>query len=103
MRAVWKYVLKIEDQQKVTIPWPAKVLAVAMQPTPQGETICLWAEVDPDDKRIEVPIIIVGTGHPLPEPALPGQYLRHISTFQMHGGALIFHAYEGERKLAEPQ
>lgn len=85
---IHKYPLKVTDEQKVTIPYGAKILTVQVQ----NGTPCLWAEVDVDQVRqTKQPVFIVGTGHPMP--AAAQQYL---STFQLEDGKLVFHVYLGD-------
>jgi hypothetical protein len=98
VRTIWKFPLAVTTRQTIEIPLPAKPLAVQ----PQGaDRVCLWAEVDPASEKCEVTILIFGTGHQLPEPLDlgPEEYLRHLDTFQLHGGALVFHAYELVRRI----
>jgi len=85
MKTIWKFPLKVTDVQTLEIPLPATVRAVQVQ----SNTVCLWAEVDPESEKALVTILLAGTGHPLPEGKT-----RYISTFQLHGGSLVFHAYE---------
>jgi hypothetical protein len=83
---IWKYALNVIDQQCITMPRNAKILTVQMQ----DDICCLWALVDETAKFTEHRnIAIYGTGNPMPDN--PGTY---IATFQMHGGALVFHAFE---------
>jgi len=49
----------------------------------------LWAYVDPTEPRVTRKFRIIGTGHPIATD--PGDY---IGTFQMGGGALVFHVFE---------
>lgn len=86
MKTIWKFPLKVADTQVIDIPMPADILTIQMQ----GETPCLWALVNPDaeEKAIKA-IAIFGTGHPLPDRAMT-----YIGTFQLHGGALVFHVFE---------
>lgn len=86
MKTIWKFPLEIEDEQEVEMPPKAELLCVQMQ----GQQPRLWAVVDPDTtERERRTIAIHGTGHPMAEAA--GRYL---GTFQMHGGMLVFHAFE---------
>lgn len=82
---IWKYPLSITDRQEVEIPQGARLLSVQMQ----NDQCCLWALCDgyapPEIRRIA----IYGTGTLIPDD--PGKYL---STFQMHDGALVFHAFD---------
>lgn len=86
MKTIWKFPLQVQDVQVVQMPLPAQVLCVQ----PQGDGVCLWAEVDPNGERVNIEIAIIGTGHPIPDEA----HKRYVNTFQMHGGTLVFHAFE---------
>lgn len=60
---IWKYELRITNRQKVQLPACARLLSVANQ---RG-TLCLWAQIDPDNATIvERDIEIIGTGNPMP-------------------------------------
>lgn len=85
---IWKWTLEATDTQAISMPKNAQLLSVQMQNgSPQ-----LWALVDPEMSYENRVIAIYGTGNPVPDE--PGQY---ISTFQMHGGQLVFHAFALER------
>ena len=58
----------------------------------QGEQPQLWALVDPDQPNEWRTFEMYGTGHPMP--ANPGEY---VETFQMDGGALVWHVFEAPR------
>lgn len=86
MKTVWKYPLAVTDTQFVQMPKGAQLLTVQ----PQGDAVCLWARVE-DTNKPETRIIgIAGTGYPLPDDTK----LDYIGTFQLHGGSLVFHAFE---------
>ena len=88
MKTIWKFELKVEDIQRLEMPKDAKILCVQVK---QG-TPCLWAEVDSSAPKEERAIEIFGTGHEIfYDMGIDREY---ISTFQMHEGALVFHAYE---------
>ena len=82
---IWKWTLEVTDTQAITVPVGAKFLDVQMQ----GGQCCIWALCDPDAEREQRRIAIYGTGNPMPDSH--GEY---IATFQMAGGALVFHAFE---------
>jgi hypothetical protein len=84
VKTIWKFAFKITDQVNFHMPAGAEILTVQMQ---IGEP-CLWALVDPEAERETRTIFIRGTGHPA------DRLGRYISTFQVDGGALIFHAFE---------
>lgn len=88
MRAIWKFELIPDDYQIVLIPAGAVLLTVQVQ----GNNICLWGEVETTAEKQERIIEIFGTGHKMPG----GDDIKrkYISTFQLHGGALVFHVFE---------
>lgn len=87
MRVIWKFPLApgAPSRQMVSMPVYARLLSVGLDP--QGE-LCVWAEVDPEEKRRQhVFFTVLGTGHPFPpEPMGP-----FIGTVSM--APLIFHVY----------
>lgn len=84
---IWKYPLEVTDQQTVKMPPGAQLLTIQVQ---KGQC-CLWAMVDETKQPTEARnIAIYGTGNPN-VPDDPGTY---IASFQMEGGALVFHAFE---------
>lgn len=85
MKTIWKWPLAVTDRQFLGVPAGAQALTVQVQ----GGLLKLWALVDPDQPEVRKEIRIIGTGHAIP--ADPGRY---IGTFQMHGGGLVFHAFE---------
>ena len=84
MKSIWKYPLEVTDEQTISAPSGAKLLHVALQ----GGDLCVWAEVSPAAIKAPLPIRIYGTGHDLPDD--PG---KHLGTFMLEGGTLVFHAY----------
>lgn len=87
---IWKYSLETVltvGHGTIALPAGARLIAVqAQRNVPQ-----LWAMVDPDAPREARHFAIVGTGHAFNSIVDNGNYL---GTFQMHGGALVFHAFE---------
>lgn len=86
MKTIHKFPLKIDGAQSVSIPDGAKLLTIQVK---AGIGPFLWALVDTDKPYVDRIIIIRGTGHPSKN---VGKY---ISTFQMHNGGLVFHAFDG--------
>ena len=84
MQTIYKYPLLILDQQDVEMPMGAALMTVQMQ---NGQP-CLWALVDTKNTREKRKVLIRGTGHPASDLG------RYISTFQMKGSELVFHAFE---------
>lgn len=85
-QTIWKFELPVEDEPSVRMPLGAEVLTVQTQ---AGKP-CLWALVDPAAPKHDRRFRIVGTGHPFDD----ADAHRYIGTFQMHGGALVFHVFE---------
>lgn len=82
---IYKYPIEITDCQKVRMPFNAEILTAQMQ----GDTLCLWANVEEHASLEERTIEVFGTGHPMSY-----ENRRYIGTTQMHGGALVWHVFE---------
>ena len=82
-KSIWKFPLVVTDEQIVPLPIGAEVLSVQVQ----NGVPCLWAKVDTDAVKEGRVVQIFGTGHDASD---AGDY---ISTFQLHDGELVFHAF----------
>lgn len=71
---------------QVAMPHGALPLCVQLQ---QGQP-CLWVEVDTAQPMVMRTFVFFGTGHPIPQ----DKPLKYVGTFQLEGGALVFHLYE---------
>lgn len=80
---VWKYEIGA-DVGAVSMPEGAKPLSVAMQ----GDAVCMWALLDPDQPLCDRHFAVYGTGWKMPDD--PGRF---IGTFQPNIG-LVFHLFE---------
>lgn len=87
MRTIYKFPLRVDDSQVVSMPKDAAVLCVQAQ----NDSPCLWALVDDEAQREDRTILIRGTGHNS-KGLTRGAYL---GTFQLYGGTLVFHVFEG--------
>lgn len=85
MRTVYKYGFAIQDDVTLTLPRDAEILHVDAQ----GAVPCVWALVDTTADEVDRRFLLAGTGHPLPDDGLT-----HVGSFQMVGGALVFHLFE---------
>jgi hypothetical protein len=86
MMTIWKYPIPIQDQFVVNLPPGATVLCVDVQ----HGAACLWALVDSSAPTQPRSFALRGTGH-----SVDGLTAReYIGTFQMSGGALVFHLFE---------
>lgn len=88
-RAIWKFSLGMDGFQFIEPPDGAEFLSVQ----PQGNGVCLWALVNPENVKHKRGIWIFGTGHTIAAGLDVGRY---ISTFQLNDGALVFHAFEAK-------
>lgn len=86
MRTVWKYEIPGTDRFTLELPKGARLLSIQ----PQGNQVCLWALVDPAQPKEARLFRLAGTGHPIEEL----DRLTFVATFQIHGGALVFHVFE---------
>jgi len=86
MNTIWKFPFEIADDFYLTMPKGSQLLAVAMQ----GDMPCLWAIVDPEAPKETRKFHLSGTGH-----ELGVQYTKtmYVGSFQMKGGALVFHLF----------
>lgn len=82
---IWKWELKINDIQKLTMPKDAKILSVQEQ----NGKCCIWALCNENEVKEERNFIIYGTGHKV----LP-ILMNYIGTFQLFNGDLVFHLFE---------
>jgi hypothetical protein len=84
---IWKYQFDIDDTVIIDMPRDARIISLQMQ----NHLPALWAVVTPSNPVVRRVILIRGTGHPM------GEALNrpHIGTFQLDGGLLVFHAFDG--------
>lgn len=82
MKKVFKYQLR-PGVTALELPIGFEILTVQLQ----GGEPQLWALVDQAQPSESVTILIVGTGHDVPNDA------SYIATFQVTSGTLIFHAF----------
>lgn len=88
-KTIYKYQLKVEGIQKIELPTGSKILTVQNQ----AETACMWCLIDRDIETKETRVIeILGTGHDVFDDEITER--KYINTFQLQGGALVFHAFE---------
>lgn len=85
MLTIHKYVLETVDFQMVGIHQYHRFIAAGCQ---DGKLV-VWAEVNTSHMKHAVPILIVGTGNPMPQAVV-----RHIGTVQMP--PFVWHVYEGK-------
>ena len=87
MKKVSKLDLELVYSQTVAVPVGAKVLCVQTQDgLPK-----LWIYCDKSARKELREFLIHGTGHDIDD---EGNALTYIGTFQLSGGALVFHVFE---------
>jgi len=89
MQSIWKFPLQCADKTVIVMPKGAKVLCVQSQ----REIPCVWALVPDTGAEVEQErtFTIYGTGHQ--HESISGEY---VGTFQLQGGAFVFHVFEGK-------
>lgn len=94
MKTVYKYILPVADEARVSMPAFAEVLTVGVQ----GENICVWALVDPKIPSLKKTFRIAGTGHPITD---DGKW-KFLGTVFLYEGTLVFHIFECDPKQELP-
>lgn len=84
-QTIYKYPLKVSDEQTILLPKGAQMLTVQIQ---NGQP-CLWVLIDPSNLPESRKVFIRGTAQDVTGLG------RYISTFQIYGGDLVFHVFEG--------
>lgn len=84
-REIWKYPLS-PGCTEISMPMDALLLAIQVQ----HGVAHVWALVNPSEPFTSRKILTFGTGHPIPDDLS----LVFIDTFQLEGGAFVFHAFE---------
>lgn len=85
-KVIYKYPFEVNDVVEIEMPLEAEVLSVQVQ---RGGP-CIWALVDPKTTLETKIFVVYGTGHPV-NTSTTGKF---IGTFQLSGGALVFHLFE---------
>ena len=92
MKTIYKYKLEVTDVQRIFLPTGAEILTVQIQYKNQYHTPYIWALVDTERNEGERVLEMFGTGNPIQE--CMGVDRKYIGTFQLQGGALVFHLFE---------
>lgn len=87
MKVIWKYAVKMQDEQEIEMPKNAKMLTVQVQ----NDVPCIWALVDPNETKELVKFRIVGTGNEFEDAMVMDS--RYIGTFQLPLHSLVFHLF----------
>ena len=87
---IWKFPLKIEQEQTIQMPTTSKILDVQFQ---NGELV-MWAVVFPDNAKIGTKIFIHPTGHPVPD-MHQKEYIGTVQTPIGEWGITVWHVFIG--------
>ncbi len=85
MKTIYKYPIKITDEQEIQMPGEVTVLHAGLDP--QGVP-CVWAMVDSDLPTGPVSILVIGTGNPMP-------YVAHTHLGSFVQGPFVWHVFLG--------
>ena len=85
MKTIYKYELRVDDEQRIRLPRGSELLSVGVQ---RGK-LYLWARVNPNNENTPYDFIIHGTGHPADD--VDG--MDFLGTFQLHGGDFVGHCF----------
>jgi len=96
---IWRYVIPIEDQVDVELPYEAEVLWVSTDRsgTTVGEPgdpvfIEMWCLVDPNAVKVSTRFYVRGTGDTLETDA--DSWYMHLGTVMTHRGRLVWHVFQ---------
>ena len=82
MNRIYKYPVPLEERPTIRIPAQSHLLTIQAQ----DDHLYAWAEVDPGKPESDLGLVIVGTGHPVPDDAV-----LYITTVQL--GGYVWHFY----------
>jgi len=87
MKRIYKYPIPVDDRIVIKMPEGAFVMSVQMQKSePQ-----IWVLCNPDKPLKERIFYLFGTGMEV------SQEFVYLGTFQMLGGSLVYHLFEGQK------
>lgn len=82
---IYKFPLTLTAVQSIAVPVPFKPLSVQLQ----NAQICLWAETPGGEPTKTAEVVIVGTGHEVPDEAIA--FKTFVDTVQQ--GGYVWHVY----------
>jgi len=88
MKTIYKYPVQMSEDFTLHAPGGAEFFSVQVQ----GGEVMMWARVNPENPERLHRFAVHGTGHYLNDFSVSAP---HIGTFQLHGGALVFHLFGG--------
>ena len=88
MKTVWKFELPVTGLLTVAMPRGAHVLSAGVQ----GDTIVVWALIDPDAFIVEHLFAVKGTGFDITPEIEQGDFIGTVFRSQ-HGVPLVWHIF----------
>lgn len=88
-KVIWKFPIKIGSYCELQIPKDGQILTVQEQ----FNEPMVWALVNPESLKETRRLIVVGTGHEIPD-LVQNVIKKYIGTFQTDGGNYVFHVFE---------
>ena len=88
-KRIYKYPLRVMDEQYIPLPPSAQILTVDVQ---YGNLV-LWALVDIDDPEMDSGrrlIYVIGTGNMIQDDI---ENMSYVNTVQMRDGNLVWHVF----------
>lgn len=87
MKSIWKYQIKITDEQIIEVPFGSEFLHIGIQ----KDIPTIWFIVDTTRQEKEtIKLRIYGTGHKIPDWISKDE---HIGTIKMSNDSLIWHVF----------
>jgi hypothetical protein len=93
VKKIYKYDVEVNDTFEVEMPDGAEILTVQVQ----HQQPVIWALVETNNKTVKRFFRLIGTGNPIEMDEQ--ESLNHIGTFQITGGALVFHLFERHQMI----
>jgi len=93
MKTVWKYSIPYTRQTYGVFDIPENAFWLHTDLDPKSGEISLWYEVEPDEPRKRVNVLLVGTGQLIPE-----EFTRPRGTVVIAKYGLVLHLFEADAK-----
>lgn len=78
MQKIYKFELKLEDEQEVIMPAGSKILPTVQV---QEGKVVIWAVCTPSDKTEKITILTFGTGNSISD-EITDKKMRYVGTYQ---------------------
>ena len=88
MRAIYKYLIPVQNEFEIPMPVSSEVLAVQVQ----HGVPCIWCLLNPGNATKNRKFRIYPTGFEIPDKYIDA--MRYVGTFQLEEGDFIGHLFE---------